>query len=242
MAQSDRVTSQLIDKVSQQIMESLNSSISTLVVQAVQSCLPTVIKAAVESALPAAIQKVMQPINERFQKIEERLLAFENSSHAERVDERTVHATTTSTTSYATAVKTMPIDATLSSTAEKLSVTPGVLTGRGEDIGIPRNYHIVIRKIPDETMYNEEWLKHSIEGKLPSGATITEVIRLKSRDAERVRRSHTGTFKVIINYRGYATDLYKPEIFPRNAEVKRYRFLREAKALMSTSKTVFLQN
>ena len=35
----------------------------------------------------------------------------------------------------------------------KLFATPGVLTGGGEDIGIARNYHIVVRKIPADAKY-----------------------------------------------------------------------------------------
>ena len=64
--------------------------------------------------------------------------------------------------------------------------------------------------------------------KLAVGAMITDALRLKLKYAEQVKRSHTGTF--VINFHGQATDLYRPEIFPHNTEVKCFRFLRKATA------------
>ena len=237
--QVEQLTSQITELVTHKILTSLNATISKLVVEAVQSCLPTALQTAVETAIPTAvatsIDEIMIPINQSIVKIKERVLALESRANSGHV--YATGAKPTTGNSYSDAVKTVVADG-ITNTA-KLCATPGVLTGCGEDIGIPRNYHIVVRKIPAESKYDEAWLKDSIMKNLPVSATIKDITRLKSKDVERLQRSHTSTFKVTINYNGSAKDLYKADMFPRNAEVKRFRFLREAKTWQIRNSTAF---
>ena len=103
------------------------------------------------------------------------------------------------------------------------------MTGTGTAIGISRSYHLVVRKLPTDTTFNENWLKKHVQEKLPDQAKITDVRKLVSKDEERLKRSKTATFKLCIQYNGRDADLYRPEIYPLNSEVKRFRFLREVK-------------
>ena len=198
----EQLTSQITELVTNKILTSLNETISKLVLAAVQSCLPTALQSAVETAIPTAvatsIHEIMKPINQSMVKIEARVTALESRDKFDQVNAAGAKSSTGN--SYSDAAKRVVSEEAINTA--KLSATPGVLTGCGEDIGIPRNYHIVVRKIPAESKYDEAWLKDSITCNLPTGASIKDITRLKSKDAERVQRSHTSTFKVVINYSG----------------------------------------
>ena len=79
--------------------------------------------------------------------------------------------------------------------------------------------------------YPEIKIKNSVQPKLPEQAEVTEIKRLKSKNADRLERTHSGTFKVVIKYNGPVLDLYDAQTYPKNSEVKRYRFLRERRSI-----------
>ena len=226
------ITNEIKRDITRTLTESINRQITQQILNCVQQVLPSAVQQAINQSLPQllqdAMQKAVDPLKNEINEMKTKLTALESEQ------------TKQSQGSQDMAQRIGNIDRQISG-FQKDAVSPNRLSteqvkvvynrvgntvGGGMDIGIVKNYHIVVKKIPDKPEYDENWLKTHLTETLPETATVIEINKLTSANEERAKRTRSKTFKVVLAYSGDVCRIYSPVIYPRNAEIKRYRFLR----------------
>ena len=211
---------QITKIITDQVLMAMEQKITPIVLSAIQSCIPNILQTVIKTVtktVEATVESATAPLKNELENVKEMV------KNSEKVKEKTVQ----DAAAYATVVKSPK----KSETVFTKPANKSVLTGNGDDIGIRRSYHIVVKKIPDSPNYDSQWLKDFLQARVPKPALVNHVVQMKSNDKERLKRSRTRTFKVVIEYTGKTEDLYNEKIFPRHAEIRRFRFMRENQRL-----------
>ena len=237
-----KIESSLLDKVSNTIKDELAGSIVATVTASINTSLSqlisTTINPIVATIVKNAISTELRPLKERVAQLEKKeanrleIQQVELQSLAAQLEEVKQQRQLRKSTLSARSQVEKPNVVT---TTGKPNNSPAkLICGTGADVEIGRNYHLVARKIPNLKHFDETWLTERLSDSLPENAKIINVQRLQSDDPERLRRSQTKTFHMVIQYAGDVRDLYQPSIYPKNMDVKRYHFAARRKYVKQT--------
>ena len=227
----------ITDQLKNEITKVLNAQMTQQILSCVQQVLPTAVQQAINQNLPrileVSMQNVVEPLKMEITSMQKRIQALEVTRSNATPGDTDVHQRVAKIEKTISTIQSKSAPVSFNSefirrpTVSSTHARYGSATGAGDDIGISKNYHLVLKKIPDTPGYDETWLRTYLTTKLPKTATVMDIEKLKSANEERAKRTISQTFKLVIQYAGDASDLYSPELYPRNAEVKRYRFLRK---------------